>query len=75
MDLMKDLDKERTAPRLGYSINEFCEAYRICRASFYNYQRAGVGPRIMRVGSRRIISVEAAEDWRREREEAANAAA
>jgi hypothetical protein len=75
MDLMTDSDKQRPALRRGYSINEFCRAYGISRASFYNYKRAGIGPRIMQVGSRRIITDEAEEEWRRERERATDAAA
>lgn len=55
-----------------YSVDEFCRAHRISRASLYNYWAAGIGPRTMRVGSRRLISAEAAAEWRREREAAAD---
>ena len=48
----------------AYTIDEFCQAHRICRAHFYNLLKAGHGPRIMKVGSRTLISVEAATDWR-----------
>lgn len=62
--------------QLAYSVDEFCRLHRISRASLYNYWNAGVGPKIMRVGSRRLISVEAAEEWRRQREaEAVDASA
>jgi hypothetical protein len=40
----------------------------MCRATFYNMLRAAKGPRVMRVGQRTMISIEAAEEWRRERE-------
>lgn len=52
----------------AYTVDEFCAAYRICRASFYNLQKSNLGPRIMRVGGRVLISKEAAAAWRRERE-------
>ena len=56
---------------LAYSIDEFCRPHGICRASFYNLQNRGEAPRTMKVGARVLISVEAAADWRREREQAA----
>jgi hypothetical protein len=54
--------------QLAYSIPKFCELHNICRATFYNLRKAGKGPRLMKVGTRTLISVEAAADWRRERE-------
>lgn len=56
--------------RAAYSVDEFCEAHRITKVFFYQQIKAGTGPRIMKVGRRTLISVEAAGDWRREREEA-----
>ena len=52
----------------AHSIDEFCASHDICRATLYNLWRAGNGPRSMRVGSRVLISVEAASDWRRQME-------
>jgi hypothetical protein len=52
----------------AYSIDEFCFAHGFCRATFYNLQKRGEGPRVMKVGGRQIISHEAAADWRRDRE-------
>jgi predicted DNA-binding transcriptional regulator AlpA len=52
-----------------FSIAEFCERNGISRAFFYIMQRGGTGPRLMRVGSTRVlISREAAAEWRREHE-------
>ncbi len=48
----------------AFSINEFCEQHGICRATFYNLRKVGRGPRVMRVGGRTLISVEAATEWR-----------
>ena len=50
------------------SVNEFCRRHDICRATFYNLQKAGRGPTFMKVGSRVLISREAAEQWRRKME-------
>ena len=51
-----------------HSIDEFCEAHGICRATLYNLWKSGDGPRFMRVRDRRLISIEAAADWRRDME-------
>jgi hypothetical protein len=42
---------------------------------YFKLRKAGEAPVTMMVGSRRLISVEAAAKWRREREEAAAATA
>lgn len=57
--------------RAAYAVDEFCEAHRITKVFFYQQINAGTGPRIMKVGRRTLISVEAAADWRREREQGA----
>ncbi|HXH53538.1 MAG TPA: hypothetical protein VNH53_08950 [Sphingomicrobium sp.] len=54
-----------------YSIEQFCTAHGISRGTYFNLKKIGLGPREMHVGSRVIISREAAADWRREREQAA----
>ena len=54
----------------AYTINEFCLAHRISRATYYNIRKSGYGPREMHVGTGVRISREAAEEWRRERESA-----
>jgi hypothetical protein len=58
----------------AYSIETFCEAHGISRATFYNLTRSGKGPKLMRVGTRVLISREAAFDWRREMEAGGEAA-
>jgi hypothetical protein len=51
-----------------FTIKEFCQAHKICRASLYNLWSAGHGPPVIKVGARVLISAEAAEDWRRQLE-------
>ena len=51
-----------------YSIRNFCIAHSISEDMFFKLQRQGLAPRTMRVGARTLISVEAAAEWRRERE-------
>jgi hypothetical protein len=58
------------ADRAAYTIDEWCAAHRLSRRKFYDLQEQGVGPRLMRIGSKVLISVEAAADWRAEREAA-----
>ena len=52
----------------AHSVDEFCEAHGICRATLYNLWKSGDGPRFMRVRDRRLISIDAAADWRRDME-------
>lgn len=55
--------------RDAYSILEFCQRHDLSRSSYYNLppeQR----PREMRIGSRVLISREAAAEWRRKLEAA-----
>jgi hypothetical protein len=59
------------ANSLAMSIKEFCRLHGISEDQFYKMQRGGWGPSTMKVGSRTLISHEAAAEWRRSREEAA----
>jgi predicted site-specific integrase-resolvase len=52
------------------SIQTFCRSHGISRATFYNLQRRGEGPIVMKVGKRTLVSDEAAEAWRRRMENA-----
>ena len=72
---------ENSSPREGvthayatYTIPEFCVAHRIGRSALYKLWSEGNGPRRIQIGDGRsskvLISVEAAADWRRDREEA-----
>ena len=53
----------------AYSIDEFCARHRISPQLFYKLR--GQMPTTFRVGTRVLISREAAAAWRRERENAA----
>ena len=59
---------ERAPSALAFSIHEFCRRHGISRAHFYNLAKAGTAPKMMHVGRRTLISVEAAEEWRRRME-------
>ncbi len=52
----------------AHSVDEFCEDHGFCRATLYNLWKSGDGPRFMHVGRRRLITDDAAADWRREME-------
>jgi hypothetical protein len=71
--VLLQMDKKPTAAplALAFSVEEFCTLHRISRCYFYKLLRNGLGPRIIKIGARTLISVEAAADWRREREVAA----
>lgn len=51
--------------KCALSINEFCESHDISRTQFYSIMKNGIGPEIMKVGKRTLISIEAAEQWRK----------
>jgi predicted DNA-binding transcriptional regulator AlpA len=52
----------------AYTVDEFCKAHRLSRSTLYQFWRDGAGPRKMQIGTKVLISVEAAADWRRARE-------
>lgn len=51
-----------------FSISDFCTAHSISRGLFYRAIKEGWAPRMMKLGRRRVISAEAAADWRKQRE-------
>lgn len=61
---------ETAAPvqRAAFSVDEFCTAHTITKPLFYKLLKAGRGPKIMKCGTRTLISIEAAADWRRQME-------
>ena len=54
----------------AYSIDEFCARHRISPQLFYKLKPLGLMPVTFNVGTRVLISREAAAAWRREREDA-----
>jgi hypothetical protein len=56
----------------AFTIAEFCRAHRISQSMYFKMRNLGLGPREIAVGSRRLISLESAERWRRERESTRN---
>ena len=60
----------------AFSIEQFCAAHGgISQAFFHKLVSEGRGPKLMKVGARTLISVEAAAEWRRAREAATAATA
>jgi predicted DNA-binding transcriptional regulator AlpA len=62
-------------PRLALSIPEFCEAHGISEGMFYKMkkQNRSLTPREMKIGTRTLITFEAAAKWLAERESASTA--
>ncbi len=50
------------------TIEEWCKRHGLCRSTFYNLQKAGKAPRLMKVGAVVRISEEADRDWVHARE-------
>ena len=61
--------------RQALSIAAFCTDNSISRSTLYELWARGEGPRKMSVGRKVLISADAAADWRREREAAAQVVA
>ena len=59
--------------RAAYGVTEFCRRHGFSRGFLYAEWREGRGPRYMQIGDRRLISREAAAEWRRELEDATRA--
>jgi hypothetical protein len=51
-----------------FTVAEFCTAHKVSRSRLYKEWNEGTGPRVLRVGTKILITKEAAADWRRSRE-------
>jgi len=47
-----------------YTVEEFCEAHRISRTTFFRLRRESSGPKVKEIGGKLVISREAARAWR-----------
>ena len=56
--------------RRAFTLNKFCETHGISRAMFYKLLKAGQAPRFAKIGSKVLITTEAADEWLRARERA-----
>ena len=55
---------ESVAESLVFTVAEFCESHRLSRSTFYELLKEGRAPKTMQIGRRRLISSEAAAEWR-----------
>ena len=51
------------------NVSDFCESHGISRGHFYRLLKDGLGPDIVKIGKRTLISVESAARWRRRMEQ------
>src|SRR3954467_10516446 len=56
--------------RLALSIPEFCAAHGFSEGMYYKMRKQGLTPGEMKIGTRTLITLEAAAKWRAEREAA-----
>jgi hypothetical protein len=63
----KPIDPKTTIDADAYSVDEFCARHRISPQLFYKLKPRGLMPVTFNVGTRVLISREAAEAWRRTR--------
>jgi hypothetical protein len=57
-----------TVQTQAYTVDGFCEAHNVPKSTYYELKKRGQAPREMQVGRRRLISAEAAAEWRRRME-------
>ncbi len=72
------MNKETASPLSEmetYSVETFCKAHGICKGHFYNLLSEGLGPNIIKLGRRTLISKEAAAEWRKKMEQQSTPAA
>jgi hypothetical protein len=63
-DRIAGADVPAMAP-VVYTVAEFCSAHKISRSKLYELWRSGIGPRSIKLGSKNLITAEAACEWRR----------
>ena len=63
-----NLETNALVERRAFTLNKFCETHGISRAMFYKLVKAGQGPRFAKIGSKVLITTEAAAEWLRARE-------
>jgi hypothetical protein len=51
-------------PQYAFTVDEFCETHRIPKNLFKKLDEEGLSPKSFWAGKRRLISVEAAREWR-----------
>jgi predicted transcriptional regulator len=67
--------KPQPVARRALTIADFCRAYQISQDHYFKLKRQGKGPREMKLGTKILITLRAAEQWEIEQEIAvANAA-
>lgn len=47
-----------------FTVDEWCARYKFGRSFFYKLLREGRGPKIMKLGSRTLITVNSDNEWR-----------
>jgi len=47
----------------AYSIKDFCKAYSVSRQHFYAMEKIGKAPQTLQFGRRRLITLEAVNEW------------
>ncbi|HVD75709.1 MAG TPA: transcriptional regulator [Xanthobacteraceae bacterium] len=55
----------RDGVRYAFTIAEFCETHRVSKSWLYQEWAAGRGPRVKKIGTKNIITIESAAEWRR----------
>ena len=68
-----DPREPQPVPTLAMSIPQFCTAHNISEGFYYKLKKQKLNPREMKIGTRTLITFEAAAKWRAEREAASTA--
>lgn len=62
---MKEIKVNDTVDKAAFSVTEFCKMHGFSKSEYYNLRKRGQGPEELRIGTRVLVTVESAADWRR----------
>jgi len=57
------MSNEASENAVAYTVQEFCDAYRISKPNFYRMVRSGNAPQSIKIGGTRRIPMSAAKAW------------
>ena len=70
LDTPRQESQEESIEPVARTVKQFCGANQISHVHFYELLKRGLGPRVMKLGRRTLITLHAEEEWHRRMEAA-----
>ena len=67
-----EVSLDQPVETVARTVKQFCGANQISHVHFYELLKRGLGPRVMKVGRRTLITLHAEAEWHRRMEAASN---